>query len=219
MQQTNNIRFSVAITLLMTMSLIAYHAKAAAMIIDESHQNALQSLLKDQKLAFGTFDVLSFWDVRNAGAEDGGGNGSVFDSNSKEEKERLRKAAIIDEYFDDRNMPLKGHGKKFVDEAEKNNLDWRLLPALAIRESSGGKFGCDNNPFGWGSCKINFKNVDEAIETVALNLGGSNPRTKQYYDGDTLDKLYSYNGTVIKGYEKQVFRIMRKIADEEVAML
>src|SRR3989344_1421304 len=176
MQQENNIRFSVAIILLMTMSLIAYHAKAAAMIIDESHQNALQILLKDQKLAFGTFDVLAFLDVKNSDTQDVGSNAIMFDANSKEYKERLRKAAIIDEYFDDRSMPLKGHGKKFVDEAEKHNLDWRLLPALAIRESSGGKFGCDNNPFGWGSCKINFKNIDEAIEIVALNLGGANPR-------------------------------------------
>ena len=36
-------------------------------------------------------------------------------------------------------MPLLGLGKKMVIEAEKNNLDWRLLPAISVIESTGGK--------------------------------------------------------------------------------
>src|SRR3990167_233155 len=37
------------------------------------------------------------------------------------------KAYAIDSYFEARNMPLKGVGIKMVLEAEKNELDWRLL--------------------------------------------------------------------------------------------
>ena len=36
-------------------------------------------------------------------------------------------------------MPLFGMGMKMCKEAEKNELDWRLLPAIAVRESTGGK--------------------------------------------------------------------------------
>ena len=61
-------------------------------------------------------------------------------------------ADAIDSYFQTHDMPLSGMGMKMVLEAEKNDLDWRLLPAIAVRESTGGKFDCkkvENNPFGW----------------------------------------------------------------------
>ena len=121
------------------------------------------------------------------------------------------RADAIDAYFSDRSMPLKGYGMKMVLEAEKHDIDWRLLPAIAIRESSGGKFACKNNPFGWDSCKTNFKSVNEAIEVVARNLGGNNPRTQKYYTGETMEKLYSYNGTVIRTYPAEVFNIMNRL--------
>ena len=118
-------------------------------------------------------------------------------------------AEKIDEYFSKRGMPLEGYGAKMVKEAEKNNLDWRLLPAIAIKESTGGKFACYNNPFGWGSCKISFKNFDDAIETVARNLGGNNPNTEQYYkDKTTREKLHHYNNSVVPPYTAEILKFM-----------
>ena len=118
-------------------------------------------------------------------------------------------AEKIDEYFSKRGMPLEGYGAKMVKEAEKNNLDWRLLPAIAIKESTGGKFACYNNPFGWGSCKISFKNFDDAIETVARNLGGNNPNTEQYYkDKATREKLHHYNNSVVPPYTAEILKFM-----------
>ena len=55
---------------------------------------------------------------------------------------RKQKAEAIDTYFKDRSMPLEGTGMTFVLVAEKYGLDWRLLPAIGIRESSGGKAAC-----------------------------------------------------------------------------
>ena len=94
------------------------------------------------------------------------------------------KARAIDAYFEARSMPLAGTGMKMVIESENHNIDWRLLPAIAVRESTGGKNACNkvkNNPFGWGSCKIGFKSIEKAIETVAKNLGGNNPSTEYHY--------------------------------------
>src|SRR3989338_7032956 len=48
-----------------------------------------------------------------------------------------RRAEKIDSYFRNRNMPLEGYGFKLVKEAQKYELDWRLMPAIAVRESSG----------------------------------------------------------------------------------
>lgn len=118
-------------------------------------------------------------------------------------------AKMIDAYFAQRDMPLEGYGAKMVKAAEDNNLDWRLLPAIAIKESTGGKFACYKNPFGWGSCKIKFKNFNSAIDTVAMNLGGNNPGTDEYYKNKTTrEKLHHYNGSVVPTYTGEVMEFM-----------
>lgn len=137
------------------------------------------------------------------------------------QKARVEKAEAIDAYFAKRDMPLEGTGMKMVEEAEKNDLDWRLLPAIAVRESTGGKFECKkvpNNPFGWGSCKIGFKTNEEAIETVARNLGGNNPKTAKHYDEKTTKEiLRAYNPpSVVPKYAEQVMSIMDSIGEADV---
>ncbi len=129
------------------------------------------------------------------------------------QKERAEK---IDAYFEGRDMPLAGYGLEMVRAAEKNDLDWRLLPAIAVRESSGGKQACNYNPFGWGSCKIVFKSWVESIQTVASHLGGNNPRTADYYEATTTEqKLHMYNGTVLPTYPKEVLAIMDSIGPKK----
>ncbi len=130
------------------------------------------------------------------------------------------KADAIDAYFKVRNMPLEGMGMKMVLEAKKNDLDWRLLPAIAIRESTGGKFACKTvkyNSFGWGSCKIGFNSEEEAIETVAFNLGGNHPKTEKYYDNKTTKQiLRAYNPPyIVPRYAEQVISIMNDIGEAD----
>lgn len=140
-----------------------------------------------------------------------------------DEKEEIlaKKAKAIDDYFEERNMPLAGHGRKMVIEAEKNDLDWRLLPAIAVRESTGGKFACKKvkfSAFGWGSCKINFESYDHSIEVVARNLGGNNPKTERYYgDKSTYQILRTYNPAhIVLKYPEQVIKIMDSISPESI---
>ena len=130
------------------------------------------------------------------------------------------KAEAIDAYFKARNMPLEGFGFKMVEEAEKNELDWRLLPAISVIETTGGKNLCKKlppdkkfNPFGWGSCKIGFKSFNEAIETVARNLGGNNPKTSHHYeDKETLEILNTYNPpSIVPKYAQKVMKVMENI--------
>jgi len=133
------------------------------------------------------------------------------------------KAEAIDAYFESKDMPLLGMGMKMVEEAEKNEIDWRLLPAIAVRESTGGKHDCkkvENNPFGWGSCKIGFNSNEEAIEIVAMNLGGNNPNTEKHYDNKTTKQiLRAYNPpSIVPRYAEQVMSIMNTIGDENLTM-
>ncbi len=140
---------------------------------------------------------------------------------AKLEEARAAKAEAIDAYFKKYDMPLAGTGMKMVLEAEKNDIDWRLLPAIAVRESTGGKHACkkvSNSFFGWGSCKINFKSTDSAIETVALNLGGNNPNTDHHYAGKTTKEiLQKYNPpTIVPKYADQVMDIMDAIGQANI---
>lgn len=139
----------------------------------------------------------------------------------QEAKDLKAKAEAIDTYFKDHDMPLEGMGKKMVEEAEKNGLDWRLLAAISVRESTGGKFACIKatyNSFGWGSCKIGFKSNEQAIETVAKNLGGNNPNTARHYaDKNTREILKAYNPpSIVPKYVDQVISIMNEIGDENL---
>lgn len=128
------------------------------------------------------------------------------------------RAERIDAYFASRDLPLAGHGKTFVAAADKNDLDWRLVAAIAMRETTGGKFMCKNpkapnNPFGWGSCKFGFETLDKAIESVTLNLAGNNPKTEHHYGGKEVKAiLQTYNPpSVVPKYADQVMKIMDDI--------
>lgn len=134
---------------------------------------------------------------------------------------RKAKAEAIDAYFRERKMPLMGTGMKMVEEAEKNGLDWRLLAAIAVRESTGGKHACKkvaNNAFGWASCKIGFESNEKAIETVAKNLGGNNPNTARHYDDKTTKEiLRAYNPpSIVPRYAEQVMAIMNVMGESEM---
>ncbi|MGH7249596.1 MAG: hypothetical protein ACREGC_01345, partial [Minisyncoccia bacterium] len=101
-------------------------------------------------------------------------------------------------------------------------LDWRLLPAIAVRESTGGKNDCNkvaHNAFGWASCKVGFKSDAQAIETLATNLGGNNPKTAQHYDNKTtVQILHAYNPpSIVPRYAEQVLSIMNVIGDVDMA--
>ena len=133
-------------------------------------------------------------------------------------KDLEAKAKAIDSYFKSYDMPLLGMGMKMVMEAEKNGIDWRLLPAISVIESTGGKFACKNAThsfFGWGSCKIDFDSREEAIEIVAMNLGGNNPNTDHHYAGKTTKEiLQKYNPpSIVPNYAHKVMKVMDAIGE------
>ncbi|MBP6855192.1 MAG: glucosaminidase domain-containing protein [Candidatus Pacebacteria bacterium] len=152
-------------------------------------------------------------------------NGPLIETiTDNQQKIRIDTAKNIDTYFANHDMPLEGTGMKMVIEAEKNNIDPYLIAAIAVRESTGGKHQCKSqaslgkvNPFGWGGCKLGFTSYDAAIETVARNLGGNNPKTAHHYgDKSTIEKLEAYNPrTVVARYPEQVMDIMNDMASLE----
>ncbi len=121
------------------------------------------------------------------------------------------KAAKIDAYFAQYNLPLAGEGHKLAQAAEANDLPWPLLAAVAMRESTGGAHEYNGyNAFGYGSAK--FSSYDQAIDTVAATLGANSPKTASFYAKETIpERLTTYNGNAVAGYADSVQGIMNKI--------
>ncbi len=85
------------------------------------------------------------------------------------------RAKIIEDFFKEYKSPLSGYSKNFVEVADKYNLNWRLLPAITMQESAGGKKVIANsfNPFGYGiygKLITRFNSWEEAIERVGKSL-------------------------------------------------
>lgn len=85
------------------------------------------------------------------------------------------RAKIVEGFFKNYKSPLSDYSKHFIDVADKYNLNWRLLPAIAMQESIGGKKVIKNsfNPFGYGiygKLVTRFSSWDEAIERVGRAL-------------------------------------------------
>ena len=79
------------------------------------------------------------------------------------------KRYALNKLFKQYRSPLLVNVDTFIGVANKYNLDWRLLPAISIIESGGGKHLFRRyNPFGWG--KSNFSSFNEAIGTVGRGL-------------------------------------------------
>jgi hypothetical protein len=82
------------------------------------------------------------------------------------------RAEKLDAYFKVKGSPFYGKGKNFVEVADKYDLDWTLLPAIANLESQLGKaipVG-SFNPYGWNNGKYRFASWEAANETVANGL-------------------------------------------------
>lgn len=82
---------------------------------------------------------------------------------------------IVAEFFKQRKSPLATLADEFVQVADRYNLDYRLMPAIAMHESQGGKIIPNGsfNPFGYGvygGKVMRFDSFEAAIERVGRGL-------------------------------------------------
>lgn len=120
-------------------------------------------------------------------------------------KEKDPRLARLEKFFSDRACPLRTAALDFLIAADRNHLDWRLLPSISMVESSGGKAFKNNNVFGWGSASEKFPSVRAGIHYVAAQLATS----KRYKDKDLDGKLQAYNP--FPDYCQRVKAVMRSI--------
>lgn len=103
-------------------------------------------------------------------------------------------------YLVSHNSPLTEEAKTFVEQADKNDLDWKLVAAIAGTESTFGKHipPGSYNAWGWGiptgaQSGIGFKTWEEGIETVSEGLAKNyyGKGAKTIYD---VGWIYAANG-------------------------
>jgi len=112
-------------------------------------------------------------------------------------------------FFQKADCPAQHYSDVFLEAADNNDLDWRLLPSLSFIESTGGKAARGNNLFGWDSGRAEFPTPIAGIHTVGYFLSHS----YLYKDKDLDTVLATYNPNA--DYAGKVKSVMRQIAPAE----
>jgi hypothetical protein len=104
-------------------------------------------------------------------------------------EEKDERVAILQSYLEQYHSPLTQKADLFVREADRNNIDWRLLVAISGVESTFGQAYPENsyNAWGWGIYGANrhgFTSWDDAIETISREL------KTRYIDGWGAQDVY-----------------------------
>jgi hypothetical protein len=110
-------------------------------------------------------------------------------------------------FFEAYNCPAPLHVQEYLRAADSHALDYRLLPAISLVESTCGAFEKMNNRWGWDSVQSGFDSVPEGIDYITQQLA-ENPN----YKGKSVkEKLFTYNP--YPQYVRQVVRLMQEIED------
>jgi len=108
-------------------------------------------------------------------------------------------------FFDSYHCPAPRYIGEYLRMADAYHVDYRLLPALSVRESTCGRFEKAYNRWGWKSGDVGFASVQQGIEHVARELAEA-----PQYKGKTVDQiLWTYNPR--EAYSGEVKKLMEKI--------
>ena len=115
----------------------------------------------------------------------------------------------LEKFFQSAGCPAQKYSDTFLEAADANGLDWRLLPSISFIESTGGKADRNNNLFGWDSGRAEFASPAAGIHTVGYRLSHSN--LYRHKDLDAI--LATYNPDA--EYAAKVKAVMRRISPSE----
>jgi hypothetical protein len=113
--------------------------------------------------------------------------------------------ARLERFFGIYHCPTPYLVSEYLRAADDYQLDYRLLPAISIRETQCGATTTENNRWGFRNGEYNFPSLEAGIEFMAQRLA-----EHVYYKGKSLQqKLFTYNP--LPAYPDEVTRIMQRI--------
>lgn len=135
---------------------------------------------------------------------------------SVEVKSEDGRQEALDEFFAEYNSPLEGHSKTIIGEADSHDIDYRLLPAIAMQESTLCKkvISGSNNCWGfgiYGGKVTRFTDYDHAIRVITSTLAKKYV-AKGYETPSEIVRKYTPNDT--GKWEDTVNMIMTRLKDE-----
>ncbi|MEA3357141.1 MAG: hypothetical protein U9Q67_01790 [Patescibacteria group bacterium] len=108
---------------------------------------------------------------------------NLANTNSSEMQTKItvrERADRIRDFYSRWNAPMASSADYIVEVSDNFGLDWRLIPAISVIESSGGNYCFRSyNAFGWG--KMGFSSYEQAIYTVANGLANSYGTSNPYH--------------------------------------
>jgi hypothetical protein len=113
--------------------------------------------------------------------------------------------ARLDQFFRRYGCPAPQYIAAYLRAADSHGLDYRLLPALSIRETHCGIQEVQNNRWGYHPGRQGFPSIEAGIDYLARQLAENPP-----YIGKALDdKLFTYNPR--PAYPGEIKRLMRQV--------
>lgn len=130
--------------------------------------------------------------------------------------------ALLEQFLNQQNSLLASQAAVMIEAADTYKFDWRLLPAIAGKESSFGQRmpwdkqnGNSHNAWGWGvygDKAPTFPSWEEAIQTVAKGLR-QEYYNKGYLTPEIIMKKFTPNSD--GSWARDVYAFMEQIAPRE----
>lgn len=116
----------------------------------------------------------------------------------------------VDAFFESFGCRQPNYAAEYVKAADRYGVDYRMLPAISILESTCGNYQRLNNYWGWNSARTGFRSVTEGIQFVTRQLAQADP----YRNQEAIEaKLHAYNP--YPHYVRAAKRLMELIGDHE----
>ncbi len=118
------------------------------------------------------------------------------------------RASRLEAFFHTYHCPAPFLVSDYLTAADVYSIDYRLLPAVSVRESTCGRHARLNNRWGWDSARTGFVSLAHGIHYVARQLA-----LGQSYRGKSLEeKLRAYNPN--PQYPEEIRKLMREIESD-----
>ena len=106
---------------------------------------------------------------------------------------------ILTSFFSSYNSPLKPYATYIVNQADEKGIDWRLLPSIAMQETTlckktlpDAKYNCWGYGI-WGKKVTSFSSYEEAITTISTYF--AKKKEKGVASLDAIGKIYNPSDT------------------------
>lgn len=117
-----------------------------------------------------------------------------------------RRLALL-QYFQACACPAAHWVHTFVQEADRQGIDWRLVASISMIESTGGKHYRNRNILGWKSARARFRSEQVGIQYVSARLGHS-----PLYHGKSLIQILRTYNSERRNYAGLVTGVMQQLA-------